>query len=310
MMKERFSIGEFSELTGISKRMLRHYDKLNLFCPAEINEDNGYRYYLESQMDELEKIQFLRSLGFSLTSVTDILSKPVSLTDFLEILKDKEMILNKESDEIKSSLLSTQRMISFLENQTPKMFPSVYKLLDWERSLAMSNQSKLELINLSSLMNRDLFIEKIEEDMSTDKENTYHFITFDIDNFIQVNQKNGYDVGDRVIQNTLSIVLEHIKPLLDDRIETSFVTRLGGDEFSVFLKNKSSDTVEACVEKAVEGVRLYDFKTIGCDVSITISCGIAIGQTPEHIIALKDASAKALMDAKRKGKDQYYISRI
>ncbi|MCH4890070.1 diguanylate cyclase [Acidaminobacter sp. JC074] len=308
-MNERFSIGEFSDLTGISKRMLRHYDKLNLFCPAEINEDNGYRYYLASQVDDLDKIQFLRTLGFSLSSIGDILSKPISVKDFLEILKDKEMLLNKESDEIKSSLLSTSRMISLLENQTSKMFPSVYKLLDWERSLQMTQNNHLELIKLSGLMNRDLFLEKIEEVMAEDLEATYYFLTFDIDHFMQVNQTSGYEVGDKVIQTTLSIVVDQVKPLIGN-LEDAYVTRMGGDEFSVFVKNASEKEVESCVMGSIDGVREYDFEAIGCKVPVTISCGISVGKTPEHIIALKDASARALMDAKRYGKDKYLMTHL
>lgn len=120
--------------------MLRHYDKLNLFCPSDINEDNGYRLYSEDQIPLLEQVQFLRTLGFSLTDIRDVISNPIGVHDFLEILKDKEINLSKDEDDIKSSLLATRRMINLLEGHASKLFPSVSKLLDWERSLTVTNQ--------------------------------------------------------------------------------------------------------------------------------------------------------------------------
>lgn len=93
------------------------YDKINLFSPIEINEENGYRYYSENQISELDKIQILRNLGFTLSSICNILEAPVGISQFVELLKDKEVSLTKNSDDIKSSLLMTKRLITLLEQQ-------------------------------------------------------------------------------------------------------------------------------------------------------------------------------------------------
>ena len=37
-------IGEFSKLSRISVRMLRHYDEIGLLTPGEIDPFSGYRY--------------------------------------------------------------------------------------------------------------------------------------------------------------------------------------------------------------------------------------------------------------------------
>jgi diguanylate cyclase (GGDEF)-like protein len=303
-MQNNYSIGEFSEITGISKRMLRHYDKLNLFCPIEINEGNGYRYYSENQIDDLDKVQFLRKLGFTLSAVGKILEKPIGLTDFIELLKDKEVELTKESDELKSNLVITSRMINLLEKQSPKMFPSIYKLLDWERSMTMT--ATIETVDLKSLMNRDMFMEKIEESINKDQGDHYFFLTFDIDNFMHVNDFDGYDVGDKVIQTVFTMIINEIKALVDESDE-NLVARLGGDECSVFLKNADTVHVLNGAEKVLQRVRNYDFKASGCTVKVSVSCGIASGKKPKHIAALMDTSVKALIEAKRGGRDQYVL---
>lgn len=307
-MIKKFTIGEFSEITGISKRMLRHYDKLNLFCPSDVNEDNGYRLYSQDQIALLEKIQFLRTLGFSLVDIREIMSSPINLNDFLEILKDKEINLSKDEDEIKSSLLATRRMINLLEGHASKLFPSVSKLLDWERSLTVTNQKiSSPLVDLKSFMNRDYFVEKIEEILNSDQGDHYHFITFDIDRFMRVNDEDGYEVGDKVILYTISLIYHQMKDLLKDNKGDQLTCRLGGDEFSVFLKNKNHDLVIKHVENALEAVRSFDYKDIGSSQEITASCGVACGEKPDHVETLKHLSGKALMEAKRKGRNGYFV---
>lgn len=41
-------IGDFSKLSRVSIRMLRHYDKIGLLIPESVDESTGYRYYSES----------------------------------------------------------------------------------------------------------------------------------------------------------------------------------------------------------------------------------------------------------------------
>lgn len=309
-MTNKYFIGEFSEITGISKRMLRHYDKMKLFSPIEINEDNGYRYYSEDQIIELDKIQFLRKLGFTLSSIGDILAKPTGLLEFVDLLKDREVSLTKESDDIKSSLLMTKRMINLIEKQSPQTFPSIHKLLDWERSITMTNEKqtiKGVTVDLKELMNRDMFMEKVEEILERDNNDTYHFVTFDIDKFMHVNDFYGYEVGDLVIQNVMSMIIKNMRALLEESLNENIVARLGGDELSIFLKNSDTQKVIACVEMSLKEIRSFEYSTIGCGTAVTSSCGIAYGKKPYHVELIKDESSKALIDAKRNGRDQYLL---
>lgn len=46
-------IGEFSKLSRVSVRMLRHYDEIGLLPPASIDSATGYRYYSEDQLPVL-----------------------------------------------------------------------------------------------------------------------------------------------------------------------------------------------------------------------------------------------------------------
>ncbi|MFR8008207.1 MAG: MerR family DNA-binding transcriptional regulator, partial [Gordonibacter urolithinfaciens] len=52
-------IGEFSRLSRISVRMLRHYDQVGLLKPAEQDAQTGYRRYAVSQLAEANRITVL-----------------------------------------------------------------------------------------------------------------------------------------------------------------------------------------------------------------------------------------------------------
>ena len=47
-----FKIGEFSKLTQVTIRMLRHYDEIGLLKPAFVDEWTGYRMYSVEQVSQ------------------------------------------------------------------------------------------------------------------------------------------------------------------------------------------------------------------------------------------------------------------
>lgn len=66
-------IGEFSKLSRVSVRMLRHYDEIGLLKPAEIDRFTDYRYYREDQLPLVCRITSLKDMGFALADIVKIL---------------------------------------------------------------------------------------------------------------------------------------------------------------------------------------------------------------------------------------------
>ncbi len=91
-------IGEFSTLTGISIHMLRNYDKIGLLKPEQIDHMNNYRFYGERQIVRANHIQVLKSLGFGLNEISEILMDSTTdnrIRTFLEIkIREKEESLS------------------------------------------------------------------------------------------------------------------------------------------------------------------------------------------------------------------------
>ena len=68
-------IGEFSKLSKVSVRMLRHYDEIGLLKPISIDRFTGYRYYSEEQLPVMLRINSLKKMGFGLSAIGEILKR-------------------------------------------------------------------------------------------------------------------------------------------------------------------------------------------------------------------------------------------
>ena len=64
-------IGDFSKLSRVSIRMLRHYDDIGLLKPAETDAFTGYRYYREDQLLVIGRITALKDMGFALADIVE-----------------------------------------------------------------------------------------------------------------------------------------------------------------------------------------------------------------------------------------------
>lgn len=81
-----YRIGEFAELTGVSPKTLRHYDKMGLLRPAVVDVRTRYRCYATAQLRELSSILALRDLGLSLPEVRAFIARTGSCTDCQALL--------------------------------------------------------------------------------------------------------------------------------------------------------------------------------------------------------------------------------
>lgn len=67
------NIGEASELSGISIKMIRKYEDSGIIPKAKRNS-SGYRSYSESDVHTFKFIKTSRSLGFSMKDIKELLS--------------------------------------------------------------------------------------------------------------------------------------------------------------------------------------------------------------------------------------------
>ena len=88
-----YTVKKLAGLSGVSVRTLHFYDEIGLLAPAFV-ADNGYRYYEEEQVLNLQQILFFRELGFELKQIQQILNQ-VDFDKVKALLTHKEALTRK-----------------------------------------------------------------------------------------------------------------------------------------------------------------------------------------------------------------------
>lgn len=107
--KMLFKIGDFSKLTGLPVKTLRYYDDIDLFKPIDVDLFTGYRYYSKEQIKDLELINKLKNIGFTLEEIKnswDNFNEELFLEKKKKILNEIELKNNsiKELDILRSKI--------------------------------------------------------------------------------------------------------------------------------------------------------------------------------------------------------------
>ena len=75
-MALRLTIGDFSRMTHLSVKALRHYHEIGLLEPVAVDPASGYRLYEVDQVPTAQVIRRLRDLGMTLDDVRRVLQAP------------------------------------------------------------------------------------------------------------------------------------------------------------------------------------------------------------------------------------------
>lgn len=105
------SIGDFSRMTHLSVKALRHYHELGLLEPAAVDRFTGYRSYDAAQVPTAQVIRRLRDLGMPLEQVQAVLHAPG-----LEI-RNKEIAahLNRMEEQLEQTRATVAGLRALLE---------------------------------------------------------------------------------------------------------------------------------------------------------------------------------------------------
>lgn len=131
---------------------------------------------------------------------------------------------------------------------------------------------------------------------------SFYVLMIDLDGFKEVNDKYGHDVGDKVLIYFTQVLSKIVR-------KSDFVSRTGGDEFVVILKDIDElEKVQQIAQKIiVEASQVIQF---GDAVNIKIGASIGINQadTPDYDMAkILHEADEAMYQAKKAGKNQYCL---
>jgi DNA-binding transcriptional MerR regulator len=90
-------VGEVARRTGISIRTLHYYDEIGLVSPSQ-HTDAGHRIYTDDDVQRLQQILILRSLGFSLEKIRQFLGAPTG-SHMLDVIEQHMVRIRREIDD-------------------------------------------------------------------------------------------------------------------------------------------------------------------------------------------------------------------
>ena len=113
MSMEPFNIGEAAARSGVSAKMVRHYESLGLL-PGVARTDAGYRQYTENNVHTLRFIRRARDLGFSMAEIAELLrlwqNKGRASADVKRIALDHAADLHRRIEEMTAMKRTLERL--------------------------------------------------------------------------------------------------------------------------------------------------------------------------------------------------------
>jgi DNA-binding transcriptional MerR regulator len=103
-----WSIQDIARIAGTTSRTLRHYDDMGLLKPSRTGH-NGYRYYNQAALVQLQRILLLRGLGLGLPVIGQVLENE---TDAVKALSGHLKWLRQEQDRLARQIASVTQTIN------------------------------------------------------------------------------------------------------------------------------------------------------------------------------------------------------
>jgi DNA-binding transcriptional MerR regulator len=115
-MVSSLAIGDFSRATHFSVKTLRHYHRLGLLIPAEIDPDSSYRRYTTEQIPTAQVIRRFRDLEMPLDQIGAVLQAPD--------VESRNELISAHLARLEQNLLETQEAVASLRDMLQGSSPA------------------------------------------------------------------------------------------------------------------------------------------------------------------------------------------
>lgn len=176
---------------------------------------------------------------------------------------------------------------------------SAYQIEELNERLQQANKRLEHLVHtdaLTQLWNRYHMEQTLDTELSRAQRHQHALsvIIFDIDNFKQVNDTYGHDVGDQVLKG----IAKALKPIMRD---TDALGRWGGEEFLVIVPESDLAQARELAERLRQVLMGLEFDKAGV---VTASFGVASLDAGDSRSKLIRRADQALYRAKNQGRNR------
>lgn len=156
------------------------------------------------------------------------------------------------------------------------------------------------LDGLTGILNHQHFMSEAERILRIQEKKlgSACLISIDIDHFKQVNDTHGHAMGDIVLQHTVAVLQEDLRPI-------DLFARLGGEEFGILLVGCTSSQAMATAQRLRIAIESAPVEDAGRLISLSVSVGVAsTDRCGYQLSRLFRESDAALYRAKRAGRNR------
>ena len=257
----------------------------------------------ENSPDYLDKIQGLDELDLSMVN---------SNSQIYEYTKNNEVyLLNKKYiPELELYLIVEARMNDFTGKVETTFYWNIavtllLTLIITLIVLLYVRRMHTRLNNLANndvltgLPNRRTFNEQLARSLLLTKRNepSSSIIFLDVDNFKEINDSKGHDIGDLVLKNLSGLLTASLR-------NSDFVARWGGEEFIIMLSGSDTSKASLTAEKLRVLIENSPALQILADFPITASFGVTSVEKGDNTDIIFKRADRALYKAKTDGKNR------
>lgn len=107
-MSHSYTTGDLAKLAGVSVRTVQYYDKRGILSPSDLTE-GGRRIYVDTDLEQLRMICFLRELDFSIEQIKRLFAEKKAKLDTTVNLLDRVKNQTGQSLEFLSDISLTMK---------------------------------------------------------------------------------------------------------------------------------------------------------------------------------------------------------
>src|SRR6266481_356271 len=177
------------------------------------------------------------------------------------------------------------------------------ELLKSQENAVEAERKLARIESLTGLANRRAFYEgaELERKRSLRRSRPLSIAYLDLDNFKQINDRNGHEVGDELLACVGSIMRANLRA-------EDLVARLGGDEFAVLLPESDYQAASIAVAKLH---RILTAEVQKRCWPVGVSLGMVTFQSiPENVEDMVHAADELMYTVKRDGKNRIALSQV
>jgi diguanylate cyclase (GGDEF)-like protein len=299
------------EYTFLIKKKYITFNEFDGYFQSEIDKDYYYAYIgsisnevssINLKLKEKVKDEFKINSNFAVAVKNNgswyiVSFIPIS-TLFSNVPRDLGFLVSYEKDHYIAIIRKGFWILFVLGNIVIAsiLLLMFYKFKQQERFEELASTDPL-----TKIKNRRKFDELAEHEFEKSKRynRPLSFIIFDIDNFKQINDKFGHQIGDKVLKEIATVVKNNIR-------KTDIFARFGGEEFVILTPETDIKGAKTLAEKIRKIIENHEIEPVG---RVTVSIGVTELRTDDKSIDdLYRRADNALYEAKEQGKNIVRVS--